>query len=100
MGDELLKRIDEHLARANAHMARGNQLMEEIREEHRLNRQAFHELRDVTRWGVLTLGELIEESRRTQRRLDDMGDQIRANSRAVLQILDRLGPGPAAPGTA
>jgi hypothetical protein len=91
----LLRRLDEHMARADEHMARGNQLMEEIREEHRLNRAAFHELRDVTRSAVVMLQGLVEESRETQARLVDMGDEIRANTRAVLPVLDRLeGPGP------
>jgi hypothetical protein len=93
---ELLTRLDEHLARGNDQMARGNQLMEEIRAEHRLNRAAFHELRDVTRWAVATLKGLVEESRKTQARLDDMADEIKANTRAVLHVLDELqgrGPG-------
>jgi hypothetical protein len=96
---QLLGRLDEHMARGNELMARGDQLMEEIRAEHRLNRAAFHELRDVTRWAVVTLQGLVEESRETQARLVDMGAEIRANTRAVLHVLDELqgrGPGPSA----
>jgi hypothetical protein len=89
------------LQRIDAHMERGNQLLGDIRAEHRLNRAAFHELRDVTRSAVVTMTELAEESRGVQRRLDDMGDEIRANTRAVLHVLDQLrGEGPEAPGTA
>ena len=88
------------LERIDRHMERGNELMADVREEMRLTREQYADQREFMR--ELTL----RHERATQaviRRLDagterlgDMGDQLRANTRAVLAVLDRLEPGSAA----
>jgi uncharacterized protein YeeX (DUF496 family) len=84
--DEILKRIDDH-------MARGNELMAEIRHEHQLNRAAFAETAQL-------LGRMVDVLAQMERRLDDQGDAIRANTKAVLRLLDRFGNGGGDPATA
>ena len=46
---------------------------------------------------ISALTDIDASIQRSIERLDDMADAIRANTRAVLSVLDRLGPGPAAP---
>lgn len=43
---------------------------------------------------VEAMSEISLELRMVGERLDDMGDQIKANTQAVLRALDRFGPGP------
>jgi hypothetical protein len=64
---------------------------EALMREHRrlLDRFARSEDRVVD-----ALGDLQNEATRNTSRLDDMGEAIRANTRAVLSVLDRLGPAP------
>ncbi|MGH2981393.1 MAG: hypothetical protein ACRDKV_05050, partial [Solirubrobacterales bacterium] len=100
----------EHMARGNEHMARGNELMDEIREEMRLSR-AEHErsrrvhqdlrafIQEQTRRMELAgraqvegLSELRRHVDRQVGAIDDMRDQIRANTEAVLRRLDRYPP--------
>ena len=102
--DEYLKRIDEHMARGNEHMARGNgiargnELMAEVRREHELNRAAYTEgMRVISR-----LTDVIDRVDRNQQALHaqilDHRDETRAQTQAVLKLLDRFGggePGPA-----
>jgi Sec-independent protein translocase protein TatA len=68
-------------------------VMGDVREELRANRQERAEMREFMR-------ELRDDSRRTTElvvaRLDDMGDQIRANTAATWAMLDRFKNGPAA----
>jgi hypothetical protein len=109
---ELLIRVDEHIAQGNEHMARGNELMDEIREELRANREERAGFKDFIleeRAGFKDfiqeqtlrmeraaehqgkeLAKIGEAMTRVIEHLDDMGDQVRANTRAVLQLLDRF----------
>ncbi len=96
-GDDILKRLDEHMARGNEHMARGNELMEEIRREHQLNREAY-------RQGMELMARLIERvdasSRRNERvtarmiaQIDENTETLRALRDSVLAFLNRLDEG-------
>lgn len=88
-----LARIDEHMARGNEHMARGNELMVE-------NRQAFQDLSTTLREMNLRSEKFIravisqlEEGRAEMR---DQRDEMRAQRRGLLAIIDELrGGGPA-----
>ena len=68
-----------------------------LREEHREHVRAYRELVDdsheFTREMVLRVHRIGIAQVRA---LDDLRDQVRANTRAVLSVLDRLGPGDAA----
>ena len=91
--DEILKRIDEHIAQANQHMARGNELMDEIRREHQLNRAAFAENARVMAQLSQVLTRFDRSLEALVARIEDQGDAIRANTKAVLRLLDRFGGG-------
>ena len=83
----LIERFDVHLERIDQHMLRQERVIAD-------NTRAMETL-------TTTLTAVVEsfqaEMSKLGRRLDDMGDQIRANTRAVLNVLDRLdGPGRAA----
>jgi len=43
---------------------------------------------------IEALTDIDASIKRTNERLEDMGEAIRANTRAVLSVLDRLGPAP------
>jgi hypothetical protein len=61
------------------------QLME--RHEHLLERSRASE-----RIFIEALTDIDASIKRSNQRLEDMGEAIRANTRAVLSVLDRLGP--------
>jgi hypothetical protein len=95
---ELLLRLDEH-------MARGNELMEQIREEHRLNRKQ-HELNrkehQLNRAAVQDMRkvarEVILEMRENRVILRDIQHGIRAQTEGLLHVLNELRrPGGQAP---
>jgi hypothetical protein len=87
---QFLKRLDRHLERIDRHMA-------DVREEMRLSREQYADQREFMRELTLRHERSTQAAVRTldaqTRRLDDMGDQIRADTRAVLAVLDRLEPG-------
>ena len=111
-----LNRIDEHMARGNVLMERIRELLHEVseevrltREEVRLSREQHADLRvfiremtirgeRFTQGVVAELHELTESSRRhreeTRREHLDLWEESRAQSQAVLRLLDRLGPEP------
>ncbi len=67
------------------------------RQERAFERQerAFERQERAFAFQVQTFENLIAVTERVIERLDDMGDQIRANTQAVLRALDRLdGPRP------
>jgi hypothetical protein len=95
----------------NAVVAREDEVLSRIEEEIRLLREEHHLLREEHREHVRAYRELADDSHeftremvlRVQRSgiaqvraLDDLRDQVRANTRAVLSVLDRLGRGGAA----
>ena len=76
-------------------MARGNELMAEVRREHELNRTAYAEgMRVISR-----LTDVIDRIDRNQRALEvqirDHRDETRAQTQAILRLLDRFGGGEA-----
>jgi len=101
-GNEHMARGNEHMARGNEYMARGNELMEAIREEHRLSREQYAELSRASREREADLRHFIRDINvRAERftnavvaELRDLTEESRAQRQGLLQVLDRLGPGP------
>ncbi len=97
---EFFSRMDRRQLRFDEHMARGNELMGEVKDEMRLNREERAESREFMREIV---ARIERGSREEVRVLQGLTDEIRdliAESRAqregLLRVIDRLGPGPAA----
>ena len=117
---ELLRKIDRTLDRMDEHMARGNELMDEIREEHRLNREEHrlnrkehrlnreqHELnrrehqlnRAAMENNNRILRELLLQREEDRRFLERIEQGIHAQTQGLLHVLDELRGG-RGPGTA
>ncbi len=114
---EFFRRMDQYLARMDDHLADGKQRDAEINEELRLSREAHEDLRQfIHDERALMYKQFAAFERRLERhdrladarhqesqrtsaemieRLVDMGDEIRANTRAVLSMLDRFNGGEA-----
>ena len=97
-GERFFSRLDEHLAR-------GNELMEEIREEMRLSREMFADLRVFMRDITLRVERGGREQVRQMRELTDAVREDREENRAqtetllrVIDRMDRLDPGGSAAG--
>lgn len=77
---EFLERFDAHIVRMDVAILR-------IEEELRLSREMHADLRsftrDLTRRNEIVLGEMTSN-------LSDLGEQTRAHTAAVLNVLDRL----------
>jgi predicted ATP-dependent protease len=73
--EELLRRLDRTIER-------NSQVIE-------LNRQAFEQL-------VASHDRLVRAQTKLDRTVDDLRDQIAANTDALLRLIDRLGPAPEA----
>jgi hypothetical protein len=104
---EFIERFDRHLARMDTHMARGNELMGEVRgvmgevrhemaltrEEVRRNRETHHNLRgfirDIARRNEKVWREVMEG-------LSEVRADVRAQTAAILTVLDRLEGGASA----
>ncbi len=104
--DEVLRRIDEHMARGNEHMARGNdlmargnELMDDVREEMRLNREEIRRNREAFELHKMAMAEMLDTNRRATdtmiERLNDLGEEVRAQTRAIFRLIDRLDGGAA-----
>ena len=86
------------LERIDAHMARGNELMERIQQEMRLTREfhatALADFRTFTRELIARVERIGREELRELRRFGaeqrDLRDESRAQTRALLRVLDRL----------
>ena len=91
---QLIRRLDSRLERVDAHMERADVLTGEIREEMRLSREQHADLRQFIREQTALMQAAARGMERRAdvaiERLDDMGDQLRANTQAVLTMLDRL----------
>jgi hypothetical protein len=103
----------EVLDRIDAHMARGNELLEEVREEMRLSREErelsrelFGDMRDfmsevtvrverVAREQIAELRKLGRGFEAVTEELRDMRGETRAQTRAILRVLDKLDGGSA-----
>ncbi len=88
----------EFLERMDQRLARGNELLGEVKDEMRLNREERAESREFIREIV---GRIERGSREEVRVLQGLTDEIRdliaesrAQREALLRMLDRLGPGP------
>ncbi|HEY7151745.1 MAG TPA: hypothetical protein VH391_08680 [Solirubrobacterales bacterium] len=97
---EALERVDQTLERQTATLAGlfrrmeerdalANERHEALMREHRRLLDRFARSEDRV---VEALGDLHLEASRNTARLDDMKEGIRANTQAVLSMLDRLGP--------
>jgi hypothetical protein len=76
-------RDDELLWRMDSALERSSQALE-------LNARAFEQL-------VSSHDRLVRAQARVDRTLDDLRDQIAANTQALLRLIDRLGPAPNGP---
>jgi hypothetical protein len=81
--DAVLERFDAHLTRFDALLERNDRAFERNTRALEQNTQAFE--RNARGWG-----KTVEVLTAMERRLEDMGDQIRANTQALLRVLDRL----------
>ena len=116
--DGHMERMDGHMARMDVHMARGNEAMERgnevvarVEEEIRITRE-FHatvleDFREHSRQMILRVERLGRDELRELARMNDelerqgaeqrdLRDENRAQTRALLAVLDRLDPGPGA----
>jgi hypothetical protein len=104
---DFLDRIDRHMERGNELMDRNNELMAEVREEMRLSRAQYAEIyadmrqfiREIT-LRIQRIGrEEIRELRELREEHRDLHEQSRAQTQALLRVIDRmdrLDPGGAA----
>ena len=79
---EFLERMDERLARSDEQLAL---LTEEVRRSREAHADLRQFTRDLTRRNERVMQAMVDE-------LGELSDQTRANTNAVLQVLDRLGP--------
>lgn len=84
---EFFERFDRHLERGNALIGEVRHEVALTREEVRRSRDAHEDLRTFTR-DITTRNEKVW--RGVMDRLDDMGEEIRAQTAAILNVLDRL----------
>lgn len=97
--------------RIEQHMARGNELMADVRQEMRLNRvsyerqanvlsNALERNREAFERNSAVMANLIERHERVTdgmiEALRDMRDEIRAETRAIFKVIDRLEGGASA----
>jgi hypothetical protein len=109
---QILRRLDAHIERGTEIMARSNELMEENRAAVQESQQAFQEnraafqesrqafqdlrvfLRELTRRSELTFEhmfrELAAQREASERRDQELIDEMRAQRQALFTILDRL----------
>jgi hypothetical protein len=92
---ELMRAQDERgrelMDRNNQLMDRNNELFLEVKEELRLNREEREDLRTFTR-DLTRRNELVLRGVRDD--LAELADQARAQTEAIMRVLDRLGPSP------
>lgn len=84
--DELLRRLDRHMDKQDAMMGRMETAFECNTRAFDRNTEAFE--RNTRAWG-----HTVAAFKAIETRLEDMGDQIRANTQAVLKALDGLDNG-------
>lgn len=95
---EFFERFDRHLERNSAVLERVEREVAHTREEVQRSREAHEDLRtfmrDITTrnekvWREVMTG-LVEVRKGLRESLTDMNDAVRANTAAVLKMLDRL----------
>ena len=92
--------MDLTLERIDAHMTRGNELMEEIREEHQLNRREHQLNRAAIQNNTQVLRELMLQRQEDRVVLERIEQGIHAQTQGLLHVLDELRNGRGGPGTA
>ena len=85
---KLLAEIKELRLESREHQQRASQLMEEIRDEVRLNREVIRRNELVFQENSRVLSELVETVR-------GMKEEVRAQTRAIFKLIDRLDGGTA-----
>jgi hypothetical protein len=84
--DELLKRIDRHMERGNALAEEHSRVVEEnsrvIEESMRETREFMRELLERNEWFSQQIVAVLK----------DLQDQTKAQTQAILRVLDRLQP--------
>jgi hypothetical protein len=96
MDRELLERIDEELRLTREQHA---DYLREAREARRGYQLAIRQMNAVVQENSDVIREAKEEMRESRRSLRDMREEIRANTKAVLALLDRFENGGASPAT-
>lgn len=81
---ESFERQNESFDRMTARFDRQNEAFDRMTRRWELSENLF----------LAAISEISASVQRNTERLDDMGEAIRANTRAVLSVLDRLGPAP------
>jgi hypothetical protein len=95
--DDVLTRIEELVANIGEQVSLTREEVRVMREENREHVRSYRELVDDSHEFTREMVLRVQRSGIAQvRALDDLRDQVRANTRAVLSVLDRLGPGGAA----
>ena len=92
--------MDRTLEAIDGHTARGNELMEEIREEHQLNRREHQLNRAAVHNNTQVLRELLLQRREDRAILERVEQGIHAQTQGLLHVLDELRNGRSGPGTA
>ena len=95
LGNEIMARGDELMRRNNELFVQNVELMNEVREELRLSHEQHADLREFIRAQNLRAERVADRQVRTLDQLiakiDDSRDETRAQTRALLEVLDRLG---------
>lgn len=90
--DAFIGRMDAHIGRMDAHMERQTDLMERIENEHRLNRESFERMfRQMTQ----VVDRNAQAFRESSAAISELRGETRAQTQAILKLLDRFGNGPA-----
>jgi len=92
--------MDAHIAEMRAHNARADELMAEIREELRLNREEHRRNQARFESTRAVMREMLLELREGREILSDIRHGIQANTEGLLSVLDELrrSDGPSAAG--
>jgi hypothetical protein len=89
---------DQILLRLDRHVARGNELMEEVREQHRLNEETYRQgMEFMAHLTERVLGAIDENIRAIREMREEMKAegrenraQIRAQTEAIFRMMDRF----------
>ena len=102
-GNRYMEQGNRHMERGNRHMERGNQLMTEVSKEIRLAREQHNDLRRFireinlraerfTQAAIAELQKVSEGQRRLSESHEDSRAETRAQTQALLAVIDRLPP--------
>jgi len=102
-GNRYLEQGNRYMEQGNRHMERGNQLMTEVSKEIRLAREQHDDLRRFireinlraerfTQAAIAELQKVSEGQRRLSESHEDSRAETRAQTQALLAVIDRLPP--------